>query len=74
MDNTCSCIKYWVTSFEDLLESLPLDTDLKKEIIERFKQLKEDGNHLSYELSKSRMEIDRMKSTIVRLAMMLSDN
>lgn len=73
MDNTGSCIKHGVTAFEDMLESLPLDADLKKEIIERFKQLKDDGNHLSYELSKCRMEMDRMRSTIIRLAMMIPD-
>ena len=73
MDNTGSYIKHGVTSFEDMLESLPLDADLKKEIIEQFKQLDEDRAHLSSELSRCRMKIDRLKSTIVTLAIMIPE-
>ena len=57
MDNTGNCENHGVVAFEDMLESLPLDADLKKEIIERFKQLDEDRAHLSSELSRCRMKI-----------------
>ena len=52
MNNTGNCENHGVVAFEDMLESLPLDADLKKEIIERFKQLDEDRAHLSSELAR----------------------
>ena len=73
MDNTGNCENHGVTPFEYVLKSLPIYDDLKKEIIEQFKQLDEDRAHLSAELSRCRMKIDRLKSTIVTLAIMIPE-
>lgn len=60
--------------YEQILNSASIDPDLKEELLEIIKQIETDNNNLLSRLNKGRMEIDRMKETIVRLAMMLGNN
>lgn len=73
MDKNCCCVNHGVKGFEEAIESLPIDDDIKKKIIDRVKQARDYSSALSRELSRRQMEIDELKSTIVRLAMMISD-
>lgn len=56
---------------EEALKSVSIDADLKKELFDRLKQLENDNDELLSNLNRCRMEIDRMKQVIVKLAMML---
>lgn len=67
----CKCCREM--TFEEELNSIPIDADLKKSLINRLKQLEEYNIELKDDLIKCHMEIDRMRATIVKLAMMLSD-
>ena len=65
----CDCCREM--TLEEELNSLPIDADLKKKLISKLKQLEEDKNELKDYLTKCHMEMDNMRATIVRLAMML---
>lgn len=60
-------------TIEEELNSLPIDADLKKELIEKVGLLRDRNTELTERLTEYIIEKDRMRATIVRLAMMLSD-
>lgn len=67
----CKCCRE--TPLEEELNSLPIDADLKKELIEKIRLLRDRNTELTEMLTEFTIKMDRMRATIVRLAMMLSD-
>ena len=67
----CKCCREM--TIEEELNSLPIDADLKKELIEKIGLLRNRNTELTERLTEYIIEKDRMRATIVRLAMMLSD-
>ena len=65
----CGCCREM--TLEEEFNSLPIDGDIKKKLINKLKQLEEDKNQLKDYLSRCQMEMDNMRATIVKLAMML---
>lgn len=67
----CKCCREM--TIEEELNSLPIDADLKKDLINRLKKLEEDKEELKDDLIRCHIQMDRMRATILRLAMMISD-
>lgn len=67
----CKCRREM--TIEEELNSLPIDADLKKALIEKVGLLRNRNTELTERLTEYIIEKDRMRATIVRLAMMLSD-
>ena len=73
MDKEMDCKCCREMTIEEELNSLPIDSDLKKELIEKIRLLRDRNTELTERLTEYIIEKDRMRATIVRLAMMISD-
>lgn len=60
-------------TFEGEIKSLPIDIEVKKDLLERLERLEEENNSLKRKLSDSRFEIQNNKEVIYKLVTSLLD-
>lgn len=61
-------------TFEDELKSLPIDTELKRDLLERLERLEEENTSLKQKLRDSHFEIQNNKEVIYKLVTSLLDS
>ena len=60
-------------TFEEKVESLPIDMELKMGLLEKLRHLEEENNDLKRQLRDCRLEIQDKKETICELVKALLD-
>ena len=61
------------TTFEWEIKSLPIDTELKRDLLERLRCLEEENSDLKRQLRDCRLEIQNNKEVIYKLVTSLLD-